>query len=203
MNDISLIEKISILMEIISSSTLFLISFIVCTIILAFFIICIALNKKINKWIFGSVGILMCIMLLINYGDIIIKIFDIIIDSAFMALYFPSLPVYMTIIIVSNIFLIISLFNKKMIKSQKIVNLINGLTLDFLLIIIIEIVRNNNIDIYEQVTLYSDRNLLVLLELSTGIFASWILINLIISAKQKLKKYDENESSEKKEIIFE
>lgn len=203
MNDISLIEKLSILMELISSSTLFFIAFIVCAIVLAFFIICIALNKKINKWVFSSVAILMGIMLLINYGDIIIKIFDIIIDSAFMALYFPSLPIYMTILIISNIFLIISLFNKKMIKSQKIINLVNGLVLDFLLIIIIEIVRKYNIDIYEQVTLYSDRNLLVLLELSTGMFTSWILINLIISAKQKLKKYDEKEKEEQKELIFE
>ena len=203
MNDMSLIEKFSILMELISSSTLFFVAFIVCAVILTFFIICIALNKKINKWIFSVVAILMGIMILINYWDIIIKILDIIIDSAFMALYFPSLPVYMTIIIVSNIFLIISLFNKKMIKSQKIINLINGLVLDFLLIIIIEIVRKYNIDIYEQVTLYSDRNLLVLLELSTGMFTSWILINLIISAKQKLKKYDEKEKEKQKELIFE
>ena len=127
---------------------------------------------------------------------------DAIIDSVFMALYFPSLPVYMAILITSNTFLIVSLFSKKLLKSKKIINIINGLILDLLLILIIEIVSRNNINIYEQVTLYSDRYLLVLLELSTGIFTSWVLISLIISAKEKLKKYDIKELPEMQEIIF-
>ena len=109
---------------------------------------------------------------------------------------------YMIVLIISNVFLIISLFSKKLTKSKKIINITNGLILDFLLILIIEIVSRNKIDIYEQVTLYSNRSLLVLLELSMGIFVSWLLISLIISAKNKLKKYDSNELPEMQEIIF-
>ena len=202
MNDFSLIEKIKILMELISSSTLFLICSALCIGLLIFLIVCIVLNKKINKWVFISISVLIGLVLLINYGGIIIKILDSIIDSVFMALYFPSLPVYMVILITSNVFLIISLFSKKQIKSKRIINIINGLILDFLLILIIEIVSRNDINIYEQVTLYSDRYLLVLLELSTGIFTSWLLLGLIISAKEKLKKYDEKELPEMEEIIF-
>lgn len=202
MNDFSLVEKISILMELISSSTLFLICSIMCIVLLLFFIVCIVLNKKINKWIFIILSAFICMIILINYGEIIIKILDAIIDSVFMALYFPSLPIYMIVLIISNVFLIISLFSKKLTKSKKIINITNGLILDFLLILIIEIVSRNNIDIYEQVTLYSNRYLLVLLELSMGIFVSCLLISLIISAKNKLKKYDSNELPEMQEIIF-
>ena len=202
MNDFSLVEKISILMELISSSTLFLICSIMCIVLLLFFIVCIVLNKKINKWIFIILSAFICMIILINYGEIIIKVLDAIIDSAFMALYFPSLPIYMIVLIISNVFLIISLFSKKLTKSKKIINITNGLILDFLLILIIEIVSRNKIDIYEQVTLYSNRYLLVLLELSMGIFVSWLLISLIISAKNKLKKYDSNELPEMQEIIF-
>lgn len=202
MNDFSLVEKISILMELISSSTLFLICSIMCIVLLLFFIVCIVLNKKINKWIFIILSAFICMIILINYGEIIIKILDAIIDSVFMALYFPSLPIYMIVLIISNVFLIISLFSKKLTKSKKIINITNGLILDFLLILIIEIVSRNKIDIYEQVTLYSNRYLLVLLELSMGIFVSWLLISLIISAKNKLKKYDSNELPEMQEIIF-
>ena len=202
MNDFSLVEKISILMELISSSTLFLICSIMCIVLLLFFIVCIVLNKKINKWIFIILSAFICMIILINYGEIIIKVLDAIIDSAFMALYFPSLPIYMIVLIISNIFLVISIFSKKLNKSKKIINLTNGLILDFLLILIIEIVSRNKIDIYEQVTLYSNRYLLVLLELSMGIFVSWLLISLIISAKNKLKKYDSNELPEMQEIIF-
>ena len=148
MNDFSLIEKIKILMELISSSTLFLICSIACVGLLIFLIVCIVLNKKINKWIFILISILISIVLLINYGEVIIKILDAIIDSVFMALYFPSLPVYMAILITSNTFLIVSLFSKKLLKSKKIINIINGLILDLLLILIIEIVSRNNINVY-------------------------------------------------------
>ena len=70
------------------------------------------------------------------------------------------------------------------------------------MIFIIDIVNKNNIDIYEKVTVFSNSKLLVLLELSTGIFTSWILLNIFISLKEKLKKYDKAEYPDMPEIIF-
>lgn len=202
MNDFSLIEKIQLLMELISSSSLFLICSVIGIILLIVFIICILLNKKINKFVFISILILISFLLLINYGNIIIKIIDILIDSVFMALYFPSLSTYISVVIFSNILFVISIFNKKQIKVVKITNIINSILLDILLILIIDVVSKNNINIHEQVSLYTNSNLLVLLELSMGIFTSWILVSLFVSAYQKLKKYDINTYDKLPEIIF-
>lgn len=202
MNDFSLIEKFDILMNLISSSTLFLICSIIVIALLIFFIVCIILNKKINKTIFIIISSLIGLIFVINYGSIVLKILDSIIDSVFMALYFPSLPIYMFVLITSNIMFIISIFSKNFKKSKKIINIINSILLDFLLILIIDIVSKNNINIYEQVTLYTNTSLLVLLELSMGIFVSCILINLIQNAHEKLKKYDKEEIKVLPEIIF-
>ena len=65
-----------------------------------------------------------------------------------------------------------------------------------------DIVNTNNINIYDKVTIFSNSNLLVLLELSTAIFTSWLLLNILISAKHKLKKLDKKETPEMPEIIF-
>lgn len=202
MNNFSLMEKFSMLMKLISSSYLFLICMIIGVLILTILIICTIFNKKVNKWVFIIVSTIVGILLLINYGDIIIKVLDIILDGIFMALYFPNLPVYISVILISNIVFIASIFNKRQTKVQKITNTINAIFLNFLLILIIEVVRKNNINIYEEITLYTNSNLLVLLELSMGIFVSWILISLFISAHKKLKKYDKNEYPEMPEIIF-
>jgi len=202
MNDFSLIEKFDILMNLISSSSLFLICSIIVIALLIFFIVCIILNKKINKTIFIIISSLIGLIFAINYGSIVLKILDSIIDSVFMALYFPSLPIYVLALIISNIIFIISIFSKNFKKSKKIINIINSILLDFLLILIIDIVSKNNINIYEQVTLYTNSSLLVLLELSMGIFVSWILINLIQNAHEKLKKYDKEEIKILPEIIF-
>lgn len=202
MNDFSLIEKIKILMELISSSPLFLICMILGILILTGLIIFTILNKKVNKWLFIAVCIIVCILLFINYGGLIIKILDIILDGIFMALYFPNLPVYMSVLIIVNVMFVISMFSKKQTKSRKITNIVCAIVLDFMLILIIDVVSKHNINIYEQITLYTNLNLLVLLELSMGIFVSWILVNLFISAHLKLKKYDKKEYPKMQEIIF-
>ena len=202
MNDFSLIEKINILMELISSSSLFLFCSMIGISLLIFFIVCIIKNKKINKWVFIIVFSFVGLIVFINYSSIIIKIMDAIIDSVFKALYFPNLPIYITALIVSNICLIISLINKKESKIRKIINLICSSILDILFIFFIGVVSKYNIDIYEEISLYTNSTLLVLLELSMGIFTSWILVRLFESAHVKLKKYDKREYPEMQEIIF-
>jgi len=202
MNDFSLIEKFKILMKLISTSPLFLICLILGILILTYFIICIILNKKINKHLFVIASILVGVLLFINYSSLIIKVIDFIIDSIFMAIYFPSLPIYVSVLLLSNISFFISLFSKKQLKSRRISNIIESIMLDLFLIIIIDVVSKNDINIYEKVTLYTNTSLLVLLQLSMGIFISNILINLIISAKIKLEKYDDPTSIIIPEIIF-
>lgn len=202
MNDFSLIEKIEILFNLVSTSPLFLVVSFAGIMLLIFLIVLILLNKKINKKIFIIILILISTIFLVNYGTTILKIFDAITDNIFMALYFPSLPVYVTVITFSNLMFLISIFNKNETKSKKIINTINSIILNFLLVLIIDVVAKKNINIYEEINLYTNSNLLVLLELSMGVFVSWILISLISSAHFKLKKFDKVEIYNKPEIIF-
>ena len=72
-----------------------------------------------------------------------------------------------------------------------------------ILVLVIDIVSKNDIDLYNSINIYSNSKLLVLLELSIAVFISWILINLLIRAHYKLKKYDEIEYPRMPEIVFE
>lgn len=200
MNDFSLIEKIDIIFKLISSSTVFFIFSIIGVVALLFFIICIIKNKKVNKWIIMSFIAFISALLLINYGKVIITVLDVMIDELFMALYFPKLPIYGFVLVINNLVFIMSIFNKNTPKQKKIINMISAILLNFFLILIIDVVSKNNINIHDEINLYTDSNLLVLLELSMGIFISWILANLIISAHLKLKKYDKTVTPP--EIIF-
>jgi len=203
MNDFSLVEKVKILMNIIASSPLFLFCCMFGIAVLIFFIICIKKDKKVNKWIFISIWIVLALILLINYTSIIFNIIDELFDSLFMALYFPNLTIYIIILIVSNFFFIFSLFSKKLNVKNKIINFINALIINLFLVLIVDIINKNNIDIYDQLSIYSNSNLLVLLQLTTAIFTSWILLCLLFSAHKKLKKYDKKELPAMPEIVFE
>ena len=156
MKDFSLVEKINILMKLISSSSLFLVFSIIAIALLLFFIICIIKNKKINKIFLIVTSLVVGIITLINYGTTIFKILDAIIDSIFKALYFPDLPVYISVLTISNVSFIISMVSKKQMKANKIINLINVVVLDFLFILIVSVVSKNNINIYEEINLYTN-----------------------------------------------
>lgn len=202
MNDFSLIEKIKILMDLIAGSPLFLFCSMIGICLLIYFVICITTNRKINKWVFILLWILLLIILIINYNSVVFNLIDNLFDSLFMALYFPSTSVYISILIASNFFFAYSIFNKKENKSYKIINIASALIIDILLILIIDIISKNNIDIHNTLEVYSNSNLLVLLEISVSIFVSWLLINLLITAHIKLQKYDKKEIPKMPEIIF-
>lgn len=202
MNDFSLLEKLKILVSLIDSSPLFLFCCMLGIAVLIFFIICIKQDIKVNKWIFISIWIIILVMLVINYNSVVLNLIDNLFDSIFMALYFPNLAVYIIVLSVSNLFFIYSMFSKKIKKTHKILNIINALIINIFLILVVDIVNKNNIDIYETLTVYSNSNLLILLELSTAVFTSWILLNLFISAHSKLKKYDKIDYPEMPEIVF-
>lgn len=202
MKEFSLVDKLEILMDLISSSSLFLVFSMLAIFFLISLIVCILTNKKINKWIFIIIAILASIILIINYGAIFITIFDKALDTIFMALYFPSFSIYICMLVVANTIFIISVFSKKQIKIRRIINIAQTLMLDLFLILVIDVVSKNNINIYEAITLYSNQILLVLLQLSMGLFVSNVLINLLISAKIKLEKYDKKEYPKMPEILF-
>lgn len=202
MNDFSLVEKLKILINVIISSPLFLVLLIVISISLIFFIIKIVTNKKINKWIFISIWLVFGLIIIINYNKLFINLIDNLFDSLFMALYFPDISIYLLLLLTSNFFFIYSFIDKKISKSYKIINVINAFIIDLILIIVFDIVNKNNINIHDKLEIFSNSNLLVLIQLSTAIFTSWLLLNLFISAHHKLKKYDKKEQPEIPEIIF-
>lgn len=202
MNDFSLIDKIKILMDTIVTSPFFLACLFVILFLLMFFILCFFLKKKVNKWVPIISWILLAIVLVVTHRSFFLDLIDNLFDNVFMAIYFPNLSVYIIILMISNGFFVYSLFSKRIKKQHKFLNITQCFIIDMLLILIIDTISKNNINIYDELTVYSNSTLLVLLELTTAIFISWILLNLLITAHFKLKKYDEIEYPEMPEIIF-
>ena len=199
MNDFTLVEKLKILMDVILSSPLFLILIICAGILIVFLILKFVFNKQINRLAFILCWVVLFVSILIKYINIFFELIDNMFNMIFEALYFPSLSVYLLILIVSNFFLFYSVISRKVDIKHKILNVFSAVIIDSFLVMIMEIVTTNKISIYDKVALYSNNKLLVLLELTTSIFVSWILLNLLISAHEKLKKFDKEELPE---LIF-
>ena len=202
MNNFSIIEKLKILIDLISESPLFLFCSMVGISILIFLLLNIKKNYKINRWILVGVIVLLFISIIIVYNKVILNLIDNLFDGVFMALYFPNLSVYLIILLISNFYFVVSIVKKELGKTQRILNIVEALIVDVLLIAIIDIVNKNGINVYDELTIFSNVSLLVLLEINSAIFVSWILLSLLVKARSKLKKYDKKEYPKMQEILF-
>lgn len=191
MDNFSLLDKIKILFNTIISNPFFSLSALIGIILAILMIIDIIKHKKVRKRYYIAGWFFIFLFIVVKYSKVIPTLFDNLINQVFMTLYFPNIGVYMFLLIIINLSFIYCLI-KNIHKSYKILSGIISIIMDLLFILIINILLENKIDITSEITLYTNSNLLVLLELSTALFVSWILLIIFISAYLKLKVLDNN-----------
>ena len=191
MANISFVDKIKILFNTIFSNPFLSLSAVLGIILAVLMIIDIIKHKKIRRKYYIAAWFFIFLFIIVRYYKVFPLLVDNLINQVFMTLYFPNIGVYMMLLIVINISFIYCLA-KNIHKSYKVLTGIISIFLDLLFILIINFILENNIDITSEITLYTNSKLLVLLELSTALFVSWILLIFFISAYLKLKKLDNN-----------
>ena len=185
MQNYSLFEKIGILFSIIKTSPLFIISFIIGIILITMMFLDLKTTKKIREKLLIVIWISVMIFIGIRYCNYLIKISDNLVEEIFTAIYFPNIAIYTIIIITVNIALIIGLLKKKMTTSYKVANVFITVVIDFLFILILETIIKNKIDVYETLTVYSNKDLLTLIELSSGMYTAWLFVVALIRIVEK------------------
>lgn len=186
MIDFSFTEKLFQLKDILLSSPFFLFSIIISIVLLISMIIGVKKNRKVPKIIFILSWIFVFSFVIVQYYSSISYIFDRLFGRLVEEIYFPSISIYTIMLVLTNIIFIISLLKKKMHVLFKLINLMMGTEINFLFFLILDTIAKNNIDIYTEVSVYSNPNLLVLLEFSMFLFMIWLLILVILLL---IKKY--------------
>ena len=192
----NIIEKLQIFMNLITNSQLLM-----GTIVLIVLSVLLFLNKQINnKKLFR-------VVLLINIGAFLIMVFfnseqlitmyNSIIDKIFMNFYFPSVEVYLFILLFMFVVLFVSIFNIKMKKSYKVTNIITFFTFFYLFLMLLNIIITNNLNIFDISSIYTNKEAVAILELSTLVYALWLIILLIISISNTVYAYILNRKKNK------
>ena len=140
----------------------------------------------------GIILIIIDYLLLLLYEVInnykgLVKAFDNIANNFFTNIYFPSIYTYIFILIVITTITIKGILNKEE-KSYRITNAICFFIIHFILILIINIISNNNIDVFSKKSLFTNTNLVILLESSINIFLTWLLARTVIYTSSKINE---------------
>lgn len=176
---LSFLDKLKILIDVTSSSGLFIVALLLVLSLAYLFATTNRKNAKSSKVTYTTIYLILVVISIILYRSSLEQLFDYMMDNLFIAIYFPNLAIYFAAIVVANIILWISIFNFKTNKSIKYINITFYSIIHYLLILIINVITNNKLDVFSQSSVYGNKEALALIELSSGIFIVWILLLII------------------------
>ena len=160
-------------------------------------------NKKITKIICFIVYLGIFGTLFYFFNSEILKLLDYLMDNIFLFLFFPNLAVYILVLVVINIIIVRSTFSKNENKSIKNVNIIFFVIFNIIFYLIIDNVIKNKINVYQQLDIYTNNDLLILIELSMKLFLVWLCILLIIKISSNLLFYISLKKATNQNLILE
>ena len=216
MSYLSIVEKFKILFDMILDFKFIFIFLGVLVVATFLYLIKKINNRKYIMIITLSLLLILGIDIVINYKELA-EVFDNFMTIFFSNIYFPSIYVYIGILIIVFIAFIVSISSTKINNTYKIVNSIMFSLNNVLLIIILNIIAKNKIDVFSIQSLYTNINLVGILELCTMLFLVWIAALIVvfttnnISERLELRKksiitYDLDIGTSKledKDLVFE
>lgn len=179
MSYLSIVEKFKILFDMILDVKFIFIFLGVLVIATFLYLIKKIDNRKYIMIITLSLLLILGIDIVINYKELA-EVFDNFMTIFFSNIYFPSVYVYVGTLLIVAIAFITSMFNKMLNKIYKIINGITFVMNNILLVIILNIIAKNKIDVFTPNSLYTNINLVAVLEISIGLFVLWILSLIVV-----------------------
>ena len=174
MVEYTLFEKISMLFNLLLESPLFLI------IILGIFLMIIDIkyiskNSKKTMKIYLIIIAVVMVLLIYSYLDSFTNVFDSIAQNIALFFYFPSVLEYITTLIIGLIIVLISIFSKRITKKIKTINITVFGTNILLFFLILDQIASNEVDLNNKISIYTNSNMMILLNLSLLIFIIWLI----------------------------
>lgn len=179
MSYLSIVEKFKILFDMILDFKFIFIFLGVLVIATFLYLIKKIDNRKYIMIITLSLLLILGIDIVINYKELA-EVFDNFMTIFFSNIYFPSVYVYVGTLLIVAIAFITSMFNKMLNKIYKIINGITFVMDNILLAIILNIIAKNKIDVFTPNELYTNINLVAVLEISIGLFVLWVLSLIVV-----------------------
>lgn len=179
MSKLSLLDKLGILIELSQNYQNYLI---VLLVLLIFGIVLSFTNKrneKIHKILYFGMTIVIIVILVVSYHSSLGKMISYMMNHFFVAIYFPNIAIYIAAIIAMNIIVWISIFSFKSSKQIRLLNVSVYIIMNYLMALLLKIINTNTLDIFDQQSLYGNKQATALIELSSLVFVVWVIFLIL------------------------
>ena len=179
MSKLSLLDKLKVIIDLSKESRVYLIILLVLMIFGLILSITNKRNQKLNKKIYMIMTIMITIIMIVTYHSSLGKMISYMMDNLFIVVYFPNIAIYLGALIVMNIILWISIFNFKSSNQIRGLNITIYIIMNYILALLLNVVNTNKLDIFNQASIYNNKEASALIGLSSTIFAVWIIFLII------------------------
>ncbi len=178
MLQMSILEKLNLIKEMIGSSIFSILAFVVIVFIGFLFITTNRHNeresKKTYKLLYGTIGI----FFLILFFSSLRSIADYFMNQVFIQIYFPSLAAYILGLIVANILMWRSMFYHHD-QTLKKINTVFFCLIHYLFALLLNLITMKGLNVFDTTSIYGNRNALAIIEMTSSLFIFWILLLVI------------------------
>lgn len=176
---LSFVEKLSVLFNLTKSSKLYLVILLAVTALGLILLTSNRKNAKSVKFFYVLIYMIMIGIVIYIYRDNLNNMMDYMMDNLFIIIYFPNLAIYLAAILISNIICLVTVFSKKIPKIIKKINILMYCIISYILILILNIINENNLDVFNQSSVYGNTTAQALIELTSTIFIAWVCFLII------------------------
>ena len=176
MIEVTINDFINTLIEAISSSPTSFVALVTGIIFLIAMIISLKKHKQMGKSLFIIGWGFIVLFIIVRYSNYLTTLVDNLINNIFLQIFFPNLATYIIIVAVTNFIFLFTILKGNSKTSNKIINSLFFTIIMLLLILVLDVIIKNKINIYEELTVYSNQTLLILLEATTILFMLWLII---------------------------
>lgn len=179
MEKLSFFDKLKVLLDVSLSSKLFLLVIAFIIFIGVVFYTTNKKNYKTTRTIYLVCMLFIVVFLIMSYYSSIGNLIDNLMNNIFILIYFPNLAVYVAALIISNVILLVSIFNYKVSRLIKNINITVYCILSYILALILSLISKYNLDVFSNESVYQNKSAQALIELSSVIFIVWILFLIV------------------------
>lgn len=176
--DLGILDKMKIIFDLLFSSFMFL------EILLFFLLLFLLLvvNTKVKNRILPVVFSILVIILLVVFGVLFSPYVFSCIDSFLLKVmeyyYFPSTVIFFFIFLIAVLDFIYTMFSKQLKSFKKIVNYLYAVGTFFFFVVFIGLATTHNIDLGDVVTLYQNKQILSVVQVSNLLFLVWGIVSI-------------------------
>lgn len=175
----NIFDKLQVLINIVTNEPFMLIMLILYLFLAVVLLYSSKLSKKKAKMVFISWYIFMIATISLEYKDKLLGLIDYLINNIIYEFVFPNYLVFIIIFVITNIYVINSIISKNSTKIYKVINITMYSLTSFISFILFYLITKNNINVYNELDVYTNSDITSLIELTMIIFSIWTIINII------------------------